>query len=68
MKIYLFQRNDANIEYDEHDEIVVKAQNEENAKRVACEYSSLFAEPDVKITEINLDNKEEVILASFYEG
>ncbi len=49
MRIYLVERNDDKVDWDEYDKVVVKANNEENAKKIASDYAYGFDEPDVTV-------------------
>jgi len=68
LRVYLVERNTEKVDWDEYDKVVVKARNEENAKKVASEFTYGFDEQDVIVTEIHLDDKEEIILGSFVAG
>lgn len=68
MKIYLVKRNPMKVDWDEYDQVVVKAKDEYNANRIAIEFSSDFREDDVEVIEVHLDDKEEVVLGSFCAG
>jgi hypothetical protein len=68
MRIYLVERNSDNVDWDEWDKVVVKAKNEKNAKEVASKFAYGFDEQDVKVSEVHLDDIEEVVLGSFCAG
>jgi len=66
MKIFIVERNQCG--WDEYDSVVVKAKNAENAQKLAIELSTDFEENDVSVTEIHLDDVEQVVLDSFNAG
>jgi hypothetical protein len=77
VKLYLVSRTDE-VDYDEHDAIVVRAESKERAVALAthqetfdnvtwAKYSGMRAD-NVKVTEVTTEGDEEVILASFNAG
>lgn len=65
MKLWLVRRTD-DVKYDEFDSFVIRANDEEEAKKMANTHSGWSNE--VEVIEISIDGKSEVILGSFNAG
>lgn len=68
LRLFVIRRDPQRVDWDEYDSIVVKAENEESARKIAVDFHTYFSEPDVTVEEVNLYGKEEIIHTSFKAG
>ena len=68
MKIYIVKRLAGDVDYDEYDSIVVRADNADRAKLLASQFQSYFIPNEVNVIEIYLDDQEGIVHKSFCAG